>query len=226
MSLINICEEKSSMGPDIFARYKRNQVEINYKKNKTIITNLKIISTQLHVPFKSLEQYITKKITNQLGTRNCGNLTFAGQFTVLQVENILRIFIKKHILCEKCGLPELNLENVCQSCGQAKISKKQTIMKSSTDNEPSKYPHPAQVEFSNELKKIYKYYDQFKRSNDSWAQTKVQELTHLMDQAWQCTCYPENTINPLEDCPTMCLHYHKLVKFNQQIKHLLEDRTV
>ena len=121
-SLVNIGKNKD----DIFYRYKRDKIILEKRGNKTEIKNILAIQKQLKVSDKLLEKFyraIKKNgyamIKTPLSTTNGVMRVFRGDLKLELVEAILEEFIKRYVLCKRCGLPELHEgSGVCQSCGE------------------------------------------------------------------------------------------------------------
>lgn len=108
---------KINIGGDIddpTYRYTRDSIEIKYEnKNgiQTKITNLEIISNQLHVRLEELQFCIKKNVPSSYH-----HDTISGRIEQKDLETILERFIKKYVLCSNCSLPELN-DRSCKACG-------------------------------------------------------------------------------------------------------------
>lgn len=101
---------------DPFYRYKRNQIALTYRKGRTYISNLTVIAHQLGLPEAILKKELFKRICKAGYGSNKDS--FTGRLEVEQVERILEKFIAKHILCKRCGYPEIDFgKGICKACG-------------------------------------------------------------------------------------------------------------
>lgn len=157
----NICNTNK----DPFARYKRDVIQIKYEQKhggQTKMLNLDLIAKQIHMSLKVLVRAMQKLLS--VNIRN--NHTLTGQWTVDQLESVLQKVIAKHVLCKKCGLPELNTENVCNSCGFGIVVAEET---EETIQAPS--------EFDKEFKRIY--------------ERLIVSNPDLIDTLWKCETLSE-----------------------------------
>lgn len=116
-------------GGDPFERYQMPVLEVHSKNkgqfNETLINGLKGVAKALKVPENCIVRHFGSDLKTQ--TRQVdGGLMVKGAFEYQKVEASLRKFIKKYVICNKCGLPELiyktnkkALQSKCQACGNA-----------------------------------------------------------------------------------------------------------
>jgi translation initiation factor 2 beta subunit (eIF-2beta)/eIF-5 len=97
---------------DVAYRYRRNELQITYIKNRTQLDNIELIAKQLHCLVKDITDYFRKKLCTCVK----GNM-LNGIFQVDDLEMHLDKFIEKYILCPVCHLPELNNKKQCNACG-------------------------------------------------------------------------------------------------------------
>lgn len=103
---------------DQFYRYKRSVLEKRQEKNFTVLLNLHDIANELHVPLTHLITFLNKKLGQKLQPDKVKNSNLIRlKHTDSDLEECLEIYIQKYVLCKKCGLPELNEKNICNSCG-------------------------------------------------------------------------------------------------------------
>nr|QBK84545.1 MAG: IF2B/IF5 domain protein [Pithovirus LCDPAC01] len=71
------------------------------------------------MPLKIFSKAYIKRVNRKLGRSNMGNTpVFQGTIPIKNFEKILESFIRKHILCKVCHLPELDYSTkTCRSCG-------------------------------------------------------------------------------------------------------------
>ncbi len=103
-------------------RYRRNVIEIKHESGhggRTHITNIELISKQLHVKIEAIQKTFKKNVPSAYH-----NDVINGIIEVSSLEIILEKFIKKYVLCPTCGLPELLESGVCSACGYTKETKK------------------------------------------------------------------------------------------------------
>lgn len=113
---INIGGDES----DFSYRYKRDIIEVKYENkngSQTKITNLEIISKQLHVKVEELQGCFKKNIASSYH-----HDTINGKMEIKELEVILEKFIHKYVLCPICKYPELD-DDICRSCGYTKKKK-------------------------------------------------------------------------------------------------------
>lgn len=119
---------------DAHARYKRDIIQIKHeaaKGGQTRLLNIETIAKQLHLPLTVLLSAM-QKLLHLPPIRNC---IIPSRVDVAKLEEVLDKIIQKKVLCQKCHLPELNLQDVCRSCGQKQkrgSSKKATKTKQVT----------------------------------------------------------------------------------------------
>jgi hypothetical protein len=102
---------------DAHARYKRDIIQIKHeaaKGGQTRLLNIETIAQQLHLPLKVLLSAM-QKLLHLPPIRNC---IIPSRVEVDKVEAVIDKIIQDIVLCQKCHLPELNLRDVCRSCGQ------------------------------------------------------------------------------------------------------------
>ena len=103
---------------DPFYRYTRQiiQLEKLNKMNGIIqINNLDIIAKQLGRDPLVIIQFFRKKLGVAINKKNQIRST---KITVDILEDLLEIFIKKHVLCKQCNNPETDsLTFICKACG-------------------------------------------------------------------------------------------------------------
>jgi translation initiation factor 5 len=118
---------------DVHFRYKMPKLIIKQETTHLKILNLSDVAKSLHTKPK----YIIKYFGYELGTSSNYSSsdsfgTLNGEYTFLQIENLLYKFIDKFILCYQCLLPEtylkLNSDSTklrmkCNSCGFRKSIK-------------------------------------------------------------------------------------------------------
>lgn len=113
---------------DMFYRYKMPIISINHQGKGngkfTDLTNIVDIANAINIPVKILLQYITIS----LGT-NFKNNIINGHYTQEMILDLIIKFNKVFILCQKCGIPELEpsiegkkknsiLIVKCSACGE------------------------------------------------------------------------------------------------------------
>lgn len=120
MVKINIEGNESIIDP--FYRYKMNKLNVTFQKNKTIIDNIHIVASDLHVDVQFIIYYFKKRMSIAIDYKK-ETLTTNGKIEYSQWEKYLKDFIDLIILCPNCSLPELiidveknNLTAVCNSC--------------------------------------------------------------------------------------------------------------
>lgn len=132
-------------------RYKRNVIEISYVKaggsgGCTQITNLVSVWKQLKLGGrvgKEFESIFFKSIKEKKGTGIIGKNLLKGKVSSADIEAILEKLITKHLICKKCGLPELNLEDKkCRACGDssAPTNRQPQQEEKQTENDPEAGP--------------------------------------------------------------------------------------
>lgn len=103
---------------DPFYRYKRNSIEIEKlnKKNGIIqIKNLDIIAKQLDRDSEIITKFFRKKLGIPINKKN---QISSDKIDVDILEELLEMFISKHILCKTCNNPETCSKTfVCKACG-------------------------------------------------------------------------------------------------------------
>jgi translation initiation factor 5 len=114
MPIVNIPKDID----DPFFRYKRHTIEtriINKSNGITEMTNLNVISKELD---RSPDDII-KFLKTRLGLRiNKKHQIYTSCTNAANLEKLLEMYIKKHVLCKKCNNPETGQETlVCKACG-------------------------------------------------------------------------------------------------------------
>ena len=106
---------------DPFYRYKRDRIEVSTSGRFHVITNFRLICKQLDMKTIEEERLLVdyfKKSLKQPVIYDQEHGTVKMKSLPVSLEQILEKFIGKYILCAKCGLPELNKDRVCKSCGK------------------------------------------------------------------------------------------------------------
>lgn len=107
---------------DLFYRYKMPAVQTQILgNNTTVITNLSSIANAINrTPDKVLK--FLKSYLHTAGNKQ--NHSVNGERTRQEIQDAISAYIKKEILCKKCGNPETVLEptrkrvrTVCKACG-------------------------------------------------------------------------------------------------------------
>jgi translation initiation factor 2 beta subunit (eIF-2beta)/eIF-5 len=113
---------------DLFYRYKRDKILLIYEKNCTQsrLLNIHRIAKQLELPFLTkgkLLEALLKRIKKTIGVALIVECTIKKPSVLIKakvepekIEEIINLFIDKHVLCEKCRLPEWNGIR-CNACG-------------------------------------------------------------------------------------------------------------
>lgn len=98
---------------DPFYRYQRDMLEVRALKNNiTEVINLDRVAAHLHTePAK-----ILRFLASAVGTSALSNGKLRGAFDRSTLEHHLEHFVRAHILCARCGLPELG-KRKCDVCG-------------------------------------------------------------------------------------------------------------
>lgn len=112
-------------GSDKFYRYQRDQIQVKVENKhgvQTRILNLFLIARQLHVDVAAVAIFIKKTLGSNLTVdKNAQQCLIQGETYAPKLEAVLVQFIAKHVLCKKCGLPELR-DDVCLACGVSQLS--------------------------------------------------------------------------------------------------------
>ncbi len=105
---------------DPFYRYKRDSLVTKQEKHFIVLENLHEIAKQLNTPLKNLISFLNKKLGQQLKPdKNKNSNLIRVKPTNNNLEECIEEYIEKYIICNKCGLPELNENDVCNSCGHS-----------------------------------------------------------------------------------------------------------
>lgn len=100
---------------DIYYRYKRDKLVIAHEKSRTRLTNITQIFKQLKLTsndVKNFSQGVKKTFGAQFKDDTLNKIE-----TCSNLELYIDKFIETHVLCKKCGLPELGEKRICSSCG-------------------------------------------------------------------------------------------------------------
>lgn len=105
---------------DQFYRYKRDVLELRREHKhgvQTRLLNLFTIAKQLHVSVQPLASAIKKTLgVNFTVDKDSKQCIIQGAVGVEPLEQAIERYIKRHVLCRKCGLPELR-DDICTACG-------------------------------------------------------------------------------------------------------------
>ena len=159
---------------DHFYRYKMEELSIKLEGSrngkKTIITNILNICKSIKIEENILTRFFGLELGTQSEFINKRNiLMIDGFFNKDKLQIILLKFIKTHILCKKCSLPEIELflkkNNVfyhCKACGAYDIH---------IHND---------IKFENFLKKNLSSIDPYiKKNNDIILEYKYEEIKNI-----------------------------------------------
>ena len=92
---------------DPFYRYKMSQLVIEHTRNCTHLPNLADTTAALHVTPLMLLKYLGSNV----GTAcNLKKATLTGIHSVARLSDLVEAFILEMILCQECGLPELEYD--------------------------------------------------------------------------------------------------------------------
>ena len=115
---------------DPFYRYKMQKLNVVQLKNKTIIDNLPKVSGDLGRKPEMIFNYFKKKFSVSMNFKD-SILSTTAKLNYNDFEKVLRSFIEEYVLCPKCKLPELILDDdknkiniTCKSCSYFGIKKK------------------------------------------------------------------------------------------------------
>jgi translation initiation factor 5 len=107
---------------DPFYRYKMSKVKMEIQKNKTIISNLKTILTEIDRDINLLIKFFKKWF--QTSIRDKDNIIIINKkLTINEINEGINHFIEYFVLCPYCRNPETMIEIkrriklVCKSCG-------------------------------------------------------------------------------------------------------------
>jgi translation initiation factor 5 len=118
---INITASKSkAILNDTHFRYQRDALQVETKAKSTI-TNMKQVSKQIDMDPQVVTKYFNQRLSVPCKyDEKSGSATIGKKLNQSEAETILNSFITKYVLCEGCGLPELNLSQ-SRSAGTLKM---------------------------------------------------------------------------------------------------------
>ena len=108
---------------DLFMRYKRDVIEINYFTKKGGITqllNIEKIAKEIYTETPVLLAFIQKNRCTSKPMMNSNGIFLQGMFSVEVLEKIIEEFIEKIVICSVCQNPEYSIEEgkkYCKACG-------------------------------------------------------------------------------------------------------------
>ncbi len=146
---------------DPFYRYVVKKIKIKQETGKTIIVNNDIISKQTGRPEDWIVTYLGQSlgVSSNIDKKNQNKCSLTGKHEEKVLQEKYFDFVKKYVLCGKCGNPETtpfiigkkknqSIELSCRSCGEN--------TKLDGDDKFVKFMvlHPMKIENENENKKI------------------------------------------------------------------------
>ena len=185
-------------GSDRFYRYQRDRVQVKAENKhgaQTRILNLFAIARQLHVDVVAVAGFIKKTLGSNLtvdqGAQQC---LMQGEVYAPKLEAVLVSFIAKHVLCVKCGLPELR-DSVCLACGASQLSVKAAGKASASAQQVvsvAAATEVAAVKFDDPAEKLCnKTITEMLDWHDAWGQRRDllpwgQRVDALRGRCWEC----------------------------------------
>ena len=108
---------------DIYCRYKVHQLSIQYagknKMVKTRFTNLATVAKDIKLPPEAIMKYFSYHLSTPTKEDH-----IAGKYDCAKLSAVMTDMIQKVILCQNCGLPELDYRyrsdhviSICRACG-------------------------------------------------------------------------------------------------------------
>ena len=94
---------------DPFYRYKMAKLNVAKQKNKIMINNFDVVCKDLDREPNILINYFKKKFNTSFTYKNNILTTTRTDVNYKEFEIVLREFIEKYVLCERCKLPETEL---------------------------------------------------------------------------------------------------------------------
>ncbi len=109
---------------DPFYRYKMTKLSFKKEKTKTLILNLDKIATEIKVDFKFMISFLKNKLATAIKLDNTDTnhikVIISNQVDINLVQTSLYEFIEIYVLCPKCKLPEVIMEDKlylnCDAC--------------------------------------------------------------------------------------------------------------
>ena len=159
---VKMCDLVNMNGiDDPFYRYVVKRIKIKQETNKTIIINNDIISKQTGRPDDWIITYLGQSlgVSSNIEKKNQNKCSLTGKHDDKVLQEKYFDFVKKYVLCGKCGNPETvpiiigkkknqSIELSCRSCGgNTQLNGDDKFVKFMV-------LHPMKIENENENKKI------------------------------------------------------------------------
>ena len=104
-------------------RFECPLVKGNIAGNKTIITNLPQIASQLRRPVDHLLKFLLRELATT-GEMKTGETIFMGRFRSDFLNKKIQKYCKEFVLCHQCSKPDTHLDKeggatllICEACG-------------------------------------------------------------------------------------------------------------
>ena len=146
---------------DPFYRYVVKRIKVKQEIGKTILVNNDIVSKQTGRPDDWIMTYFGKSlgVSTNIDKKNQNKCSLTGKHEESVLQEKYFDFVKKYVLCGKCGNPETlpiitgnkknqNIELSCRSCGE------NTELNGDDKFVKFMVLHPMKIENENENKKI------------------------------------------------------------------------
>ena len=91
---------------------------------KTIFANAHAVAQKLHRPIEDLAKFLGRSLATAYFVSDNKTIVFNGKFKQRTINELVKLYAKKYVLCPTCGAPDTELKKegnvwwlVCGACG-------------------------------------------------------------------------------------------------------------
>ena len=105
-------------------RFVMPTVETIVQGKRTIFMNANTVAQKLHRPIEDIAKFLGRSLATAYYVSENKSIMFNGKFSQHTINELVKLFAKKYVLCPTCGEPDTEIrreENtmwmVCGACG-------------------------------------------------------------------------------------------------------------